>query len=257
MNKETKNVTNQPSSLQMFSNPEFGEIRTVMVNNEPWFVAADVCKALEIQNVTQAIQKLENDERSMFNIGRQGKANCVNEYGLYTLVLTSRKTCAKDFKRWITHEIIPTIRKTGGYVQPEREEEFINMYFPSFSEDVKLAMVQDLRAKNEQLKTENEKLRLDNKALSSSILEWEDRAKLNAGIRKLAITTGKGFGEMWNKLYQNLKYKFHIDLKLRGKRQNESYLSTVKEDEWSKVIQTFSALCEELDQSPSEMINVA
>lgn len=102
--------------LQIFNSEEFGEIRTVSINDEPWFVASDICRALDIQNVTQAVQKLDDDERSMFNIGRQGNANCVNEYGLYSLVLASRKPEAKKFKRWITHEVIPSIRKHGGYI---------------------------------------------------------------------------------------------------------------------------------------------
>ena len=104
------------NELQIFNSEEFGDIRTVSINDEPWFVASDICRALDIQNVTQAVQKLDDDERSMFNIGRQGNANCVNEYGLYSLVLASRKPEAKKFKRWITHEVIPSIRKHGGYI---------------------------------------------------------------------------------------------------------------------------------------------
>jgi len=76
--------------LKIFEKEEFGAVRIVIVEDEPWFVASDICKALEIQNVTQAVQKLDDDERSMFNIGRQGSANCVNEYGLYNLVLSSQ-----------------------------------------------------------------------------------------------------------------------------------------------------------------------
>lgn len=104
------------NELMIFENTEFGSVRTITIGNEPWFVASDICKALDIQNITQAVQKLDDDERSMFNIGRQGNANCVNEYGLYSIVLSSRKKEAKDFKRWITHEVIPSIRRTGGYI---------------------------------------------------------------------------------------------------------------------------------------------
>lgn len=103
--------------LQIFNNSEFGEIRTVTKDNEPWFVASDICKALEIANTTQAVQRLDDDEKSMFNIGLSGGAtNCVNEYGLYNLVMASRKKEAKEFKRWITHEVLPSIRKNGGYI---------------------------------------------------------------------------------------------------------------------------------------------
>lgn len=118
LNKERKEET-ELNELQIFEKEDFGSIRTIIVDDEPWFVASDICKALEIQNVTQAVQKLDDDERSMLNIGRQGNANCVNEYGLYNLVLSSRKKEAKDFKRWITHEVIPTIRKTGAYEIPK------------------------------------------------------------------------------------------------------------------------------------------
>jgi anti-repressor protein len=101
--------------LKVFENNDFGQVRVVNQDGEPWFVATDVCKVLEIQNTSQALQRLDEDERSMLNIGRQGEANVVNEYGLYTLILGSRKESAKQFKRWITHEVIPSIRKTGQY----------------------------------------------------------------------------------------------------------------------------------------------
>ncbi|MED4353580.1 Bro-N domain-containing protein [Schinkia azotoformans] len=91
-------------------------VRTILKDGEIWFVAKDVCSILEIQNVTQAVSKLDEDERSMFNIGRQGEVNIINESGLYSLILTSRKPEAKAFKRWITHEVIPSIRKTGTYM---------------------------------------------------------------------------------------------------------------------------------------------
>ena len=106
------------NELQIFNNPNFGEIRTIDQNGEPWFVAKDVCEILEIANTTQALGRLDDDERALLNIGRQGDANIVNEYGLYTLVLGSRKPEAKEFKRWITHEVIPSIRKTGSYNKP-------------------------------------------------------------------------------------------------------------------------------------------
>lgn len=104
------------NELQIFKNAEFGQIRTVTINNEPYFVASDICKALELSNPTVALERLDEDERSKFNLGRQGEANIVNEYGLYNLILASRKKESKRFKRWITHEVIPSIRKTGGYI---------------------------------------------------------------------------------------------------------------------------------------------
>lgn len=103
------------NELTCFQSQQFGEVRTVLRNGEPWFVAADVCRVLDHSNVSMALERLDEDERAKLNLGRQGKANIVNEFGLYALVLGSRKPEAKAFKRWITHEVLPSIRKTGGY----------------------------------------------------------------------------------------------------------------------------------------------
>lgn len=111
--------------LQVFKNPEFGEIRVVEKDGEPWFVAVDVCDILDLSNPTIAVSRLDNDERAKFNLGRQGDATIVNEPGLYALILGSRKPEAKAFKRWITHDIIPSIRKYGAYMTPEKLEEAI------------------------------------------------------------------------------------------------------------------------------------
>lgn len=83
---------------------------------EPWFVAKDVCDILEISNPSDALKRLDDDERSRFNLGRQGETNIVNEAGLYVLVLGSRKPEAHEFQRWVTHEVLPSIRKHGGYM---------------------------------------------------------------------------------------------------------------------------------------------
>ena len=95
-----------------------------------------------------------------------------------------------------------------------------------------------------------EKLKNDNKALAEGILEWKDRNKLNAGIRKLAAVTGIHFSKMWNELYKNLQYKYGICLKQRG---GTPYVQWIKESEWDDVIKTFCAMCEAYDQSPTEM----
>lgn len=105
--------------LQIFNHQDFGQIRAVEQDGEPWFVAADVCRALEHTNANMALDRLDEDEKSKFGLGLPGGDTwCVNEPGLYSLVLGSRKPEAKAFKRWITHEVLPSIRKTGVYVLP-------------------------------------------------------------------------------------------------------------------------------------------
>ena len=105
---------------------------------------------------------------------------------------------------------------------------------------------------NEELLEENTKLHLDNKCLSGQILEWADRSKINFGIRKLALQSKIAYGSLWNELYQELKYKSHIDLKARGR---SPFIQYVKEDEWTILLETFSAICNNYDCSPSEMLN--
>ena len=113
-------------SITFFEHREFGSIRTITdERGEPWFVAKDVCGILGIQNTTQAVENLDNDERSMFNIGRQGEANIISESGLYTLIVRSRSERAAPIRRWITHDILPSIRKHGGYLTTEKIEEVL------------------------------------------------------------------------------------------------------------------------------------
>ena len=112
------------NELQVFENPAFGQVRTVTKDGEPWFVAADVCRALEVGNSRQALSRLDDDEKGVISTdtpGGEQKMSIVNEPGLYSLVLGSRKPEAKNFKRWITHEVIPSIRKTGSYSIQEPE----------------------------------------------------------------------------------------------------------------------------------------
>ena len=108
------------NKLMIFENEAFGKVRTLNLNGEPWFVAVDVCSVLDLSNPTIAVSRLDEDERAKFNLGRQGDATIVNEPGLYTLVLGSRKPEAKAFKRWITYEVLPNIRKHGVYITDEK-----------------------------------------------------------------------------------------------------------------------------------------
>lgn len=103
-------------------NYEGNTVRTIKTNGETWFVAADVARVLEIGNVSQALTRLDDDERTL--ISNEGKElNAVSEAGLYALILGSRKPQAKPFRRWVTHEVLPTIRAKGGYLTPEATEQ--------------------------------------------------------------------------------------------------------------------------------------
>ena len=136
-NTTTTTVTNTPvatsslptsaSSVQIFNNPEFGDVRVVMQDGEPWFVGKDVAEALGYERATKAIQDHVDFEDKdgvpiQDSIGRMQKTPIISESGLYSLILSSKLPSAKKFKRWVTSEVLPTIRKTGGYVDQSRSE---------------------------------------------------------------------------------------------------------------------------------------
>lgn len=109
------------SAPTVFQFQDSFQLRVVTIDGEPWFVAVDVCAVLEIQNTTHALKRLDDDERASFKLGRQGDTTVINESGLYSLILGSRKPEAKKFKKWVTSEVLPAIRKTGSYsVIPNR-----------------------------------------------------------------------------------------------------------------------------------------
>lgn len=112
----------QKSEMKLFQNDNFGTIRTVILDGEPWFVAKDICDILGTTNPTMAMDGLEPFERTKFNLGRQGEANIISESGFYTLVLRSRKPIAKPFRIWVTSEVLPAIRKTGKYIAPSKNK---------------------------------------------------------------------------------------------------------------------------------------
>ena len=127
------------SDLMIFENPEFGAVRSILIDGEPWFVAADVCKALELEKTNRALSRLDDDEKGAHSVSTPGgrqRMSIISESGLYSLILGSRKPEAKAFKRWITHEVIPSIRKHGAYMtdslldaleaHPEAVPEYLN-----------------------------------------------------------------------------------------------------------------------------------
>ena len=110
------------NELQIFNNEEFGSVRTITKDNEPMFCLADICKALEIKNATDVAKRLEEDEVTRLNLGSQsGETNFVTESGLYAVILRSDKPNAKKFRKWVTSEVLPSIRKNGGYIANQEQ----------------------------------------------------------------------------------------------------------------------------------------
>lgn len=191
---------------------EGNQLRIIDEKGELWFVAKDVCEILDIKNPTDALKRLDEDERARFNLGRQGNTNVVNEFGLYNLVLGSRKPEAKKFKRWVTHEVIPSIRKTGKYEIQE----------PSY-------VIEDSIKRAERwIEEQRERLMLEQR-----IKEYEPKisyvdkileAKDAVNITQIAKDYGMSGQKLNNILHEaGVQYKMNGQWLLYGKHQGEGY----------------------------------
>lgn len=183
------------NELQVFNNAMFGNVRIILQDNEPWFVAKDVCDCLEHTNPTMALQRLDDDERSKLNLGRQGETNVVNEYGLYSLVLSSRKPEAKEFKRWITHDVLPSLRKYGTY----------SMNIPRTLPDALKAYANEIEAHNQTRALLEEQ---KPKVLFAEAVSTSDTDILIGDLAKLLNQNGHNIGQ--NRLFERLRNEGYL-----------------------------------------------
>lgn len=145
----TANVT--PSVFHFESE---ATIRAIVIDGNPWFVAKDVIKALQLTNPTMSIKSLDDDERAKFNLGRQGETNIINESGLYTLILRCRDavspgTIPYRFRKWVTGEVLPQIRRTGSYIKNSlQQEERIKMVADQVANATASAVMQAMKIEN-------------------------------------------------------------------------------------------------------------
>lgn len=241
------------NDIQIFNSLEFGKVRVIMINDDPWFIAKDVCDILEINNSRQAMTRLEDSERNtvILNDGNKGNPNItiISESGFYALVLSSRKPIAKPFRLWVTSEILPSIRKHGAYMTPETLHKALS------DPDNLIQLLQTL--KNEQAR--NKELQTVNAALTEQAHEWNDKAILNALIRAYSLKVYNGiFGNGWNELYKNLQYHEHINLKIRrghSKDKNKGLIEFIRPDEFCKAVKIAVAMCEKAGIDTYKVIN--
>ena len=172
------------NNIELFKNESFGEIRTLIINDEVWFVGKDVASALGYKNVSKALQDHVDEEDKLNNetlssLG-QREGWLINESGLYSLILSSKLPQAKEFKRWVTNEVLPTLRKTGSYiVQPKTPIQNLEELKVKASRDRAKAML--LNAQNRMLKTLSKVV--DNNKLSPIAVEV-------LGIKSIQEITG-------------------------------------------------------------------
>lgn len=203
------------NQLQKIFNYQGNQVRTVVKNNEPWFVAKDVCDILKHSNSRVALSRLDDDEKGVSKVytpGGQQNMSVVNEFGLYNLVLTSNLPEAKKFKRWITHEVIPSIRKTGGYVA--NDDLFIETYLPQADEQTKLLFrttLKTMRQQNEQI------AKMKPKALFADAVETSESSVLVGELAKILKQNGIEIGQ--NRLFAWLRENGFL-IKQKGESYN-------------------------------------
>ena len=203
------------NGIQVFENNDFGKVRVIERDGEPWFVAADVCSVLDLSNPTIAVSRLDEDERAKFNLGRQGDATIVNEPGLYTLVLGSRKPEAKAFKRWITHEVIPTIRKTGAYSTRKPDSYMIDDPIERAKRWIEEA--QERLALQETVNEQRKEIEYKENIIIGFVEDIDlatKRQRINQ-IIKHNVRGGALIAARWEMLYKEFEMKYHVNLKAR------------------------------------------
>lgn len=190
------------NDVTIFRKDEFGAVRAVTLEGEPWFVAADVCRALGLENSSDVIKRLDEDERTLVSIEGASNGlpvNAVNEPGLYALILGSRKPEAKAFKRWITHEVIPEIRKTGGYIAGQE-----TMDDDQLLANALMIAQRKIAERNKQLEAANEKIKADApKVLFAETVEKAETCISIGTLAKILNQAGLDIGE--RRLFERLR----------------------------------------------------
>ena len=219
------------NELQVFENKEFGKIRSLEIDNEPYFVGKDIAETLIYKEPHKAIVKhVEEEDRIKYPILSEGGLQetwIINESGLYSLIMSSKLPSAKKFKRWVTSEVLPSIRKTGGYIAGEENMSEDELVLKAMS--VLNTKVEKLRAENKNLLADNNKKEqiigeLKPKAdYTDRILQCDDLTKVNV------IACDYGFSAVeFNKILRkfNIQYKEGKDWLLYKKYRGKGYTQT-------------------------------
>lgn len=266
-----ENVDTNAIAIKEFVNDKFGEIRCIMIDGDPWFVGKDVAEVLGYERPTKAIvDRVDVEDRNMIDgktqsqigieLGQRG-GWIINESGLYSLILSSKLDTAKDFKHWVTKEVLPSIRKTGAYIQNQEPESDVDALVKGILAAQRILKEKDeqihaLTESNEQLSQENEAMHVENKT-------WDRIAIVNALVRSYANYRYSGkymYSNGWNDFHRDMNYKYHINLKSRkahdekGKYRSEiSYLRGREEEE--KAVKVAESMCKHMGLDIVEIIN--
>ena len=181
------------NELKVFENPAFGQVRTIEIDGEPWFVGKDVAVALGYTNTAKAVRDHVDEEDKLTErivlSGQNREVIFINESGLYSLILSSKLPTAKDFKRWVTKEVIPSIRKTGGYQMPSTPEQRIAAALIDAQR-----ILAEYEEKNQALAMENSALAVDKAIMQPKADYFDELVERNllTNFRETAKQLGVG-----------------------------------------------------------------
>lgn len=195
------------TDLQIFNSPEFGAIRTIEKDGEPWFVGKDVAEILGYTNTPKAIKDhIDYEDKLTERIvmsGQSREAILINESGLYSLVLSSKLPTAKKFKRWVTNEVIPSIRKHGAYMTPETLEKVL------LSPDTLMQLAQNLKDEQEKRKVLEAQIESQKPAvLFTGAVETSKTSILIGELAKMLKQNGVNIGQ--NRLFEWLRQNGYL-----------------------------------------------
>lgn len=182
------------NKIQLFTNPEFGQVRTLTINDEPYFVGKDVTEILGYQNASKALADHVDDEDKLNNVslsslGQRG-GWLINESGLYSLILSSKLPKAKEFKHWVTSEILPAVRKHGAYMTPETIEKTLND--PDFIIGLATKLKEE-QERSRELAADN--LRMKPKEIFADAVSVSEDAILIGALAKILKGNGVDIGQ--------------------------------------------------------------
>ena len=204
------------TDLQIFNSPEFGAIRTIEKDGEPWFVGKDLAAALGYKEPTKAArEKVDDDDKGVSKIDTPSgiqEMTIINESGLYSLVLSSKLPTAKKFKRWVTNEVIPSIRKHGAYMTPETLEKVL------LSPDTLMQLAQNLKDEQEKRKALEAQIESQKPAvLFTGAVETSKTSILIGELAKMLKQNGINIGQ--NRLFAWMREKGYL-IKRKGTDYN-------------------------------------
>lgn len=202
-------------TVQLFKSADFGEIRTLIMDNEPWFVGRDVAEILGYSNSRDALAKRVDEEdkgvAKCDTLGGMQDLTIINESGLYSLILSSKLPNAKKFKHWVTSEVLPSIRKNGIYATENIINQILENPDLGIEMFTKLKEERAARAKAEQEVTI---LQNENDLLTQEALEWADRPLINALVRAYGYGIDD-FSQGWRDFKKELLYRYGININAR------------------------------------------